>query len=128
MTGQVAEAGSGRQWLSGLGLAREQGWAAPDLRRRLQLILAGLWLLDAILQFQAFMFSKGFAQMLAGTGPGNPSVIAGPISWVARVIAHYPTPTNAAFAFIQLVIGLGIAYRPTLRTALALSVAWSLAV
>jgi hypothetical protein len=128
MTGQVAEAGSGRRWLSSVGVAREQAWAAPDLRRRLQLVLAGIWLLDALLQFQAFMFSKGFAQMLAGTGPGNPSVIAGPISWAARIIAHYPTPTNAAFAFIQLAIGLGIAFRPTLRTALALSVAWSLAV
>ena len=107
---------------------REDAWAAPDARRKLQLALAGIWLLDAILQFQAFMFSKGFSQMLAGTGPGNPGVIAGPISWSARLIAEHAIVTNALFAAIQLLIGLGIAYRPTVRLALGVSIAWALGV
>lgn len=116
------------RWLSGIGVVREDGWTAPDARRKLQLLLAGLWLLDAILQFQAFMFSKGLAQMLGATGPGNPGVIAGPISWTARLVAQHGVVTNAIFATIQLLIALGIALRPTIRLALGVSIAWSLAV
>jgi hypothetical protein len=116
------------RWLTGLGILREAQWAAPDVRRRLQLGLAGIWLLDAILQFQTFMFSKGFAQMLAGTGPGNPAVIASPIHWASQIISEHGTATNAVFALIQLAIGLGIAWRPTVRLALAGSVAWAIAV
>jgi hypothetical protein len=115
-------------WLRGLSLAGEGRWAVPDVRRKLQLALAGIWLLDAILQFQAFMFSKGFAQMLAATAPGNPAFIADPINWAARVISDHGTSANAAFAVIQLLIGLGIALRPTTRIALGASVAWALAV
>jgi hypothetical protein len=36
--------------------------------------------------------------------------------------------TNAAFATIQLLIALGIAWRPTVKAALAASIAWSLGV
>ena len=109
-------------------LAGEDRWAVPDVRRRLQLALAGIWLLDAILQFQAFMFTKGFAQLLAGTAPGNPAFIADPINWAARIISEHGTSANAAFAIIQLLLGLGIALRPTTRIALAASIAWALAV
>jgi hypothetical protein len=128
MTSSVTEARPADRWLSGMGVVREDGWTAPDARRKLQLLLAGIWLLDAILQFQAFMFSKGFAQMLGATGPGNPGVIAGPISWAARIIAQHGIVTNAIFAAIQLLIALGIAFRPTLRLALGVSIAWALAV
>jgi hypothetical protein len=116
------------RWLTGLGILREAQWAAPDVRRRLQLGLAGIWLLDAILQFQTFMFSKGFAQMLSGTGPGNPAVIASPIHWASQIISEHGTATNAVFALIQLAIGLGIAWRPATRLALAGSVAWAVGV
>jgi hypothetical protein len=127
MTGYAAQAGPGR-WLGGIGLAREERWAAPDVRRRLQLALAGIWLLDGILQFQQFMFGSGFSQMLAGTAPGNPGFIASPISWAARIIAQQPTATNALFALIQVLLALGIALRPTVRPALAASVVWALGV
>ena len=98
------------------------------MRRRLQLALAGIWLLDAILQFQAFMFTKGFAQMLGATAPGNPAVIADPINWAARIIGQHGTATNAVFALIQLLLGLGIAWRPTVRLALGASIVWALGV
>ena len=48
------------------------GW-----RRTLQLALAALWLLDAVLQYQTFMFSQGFPRMLAATATGNPGPLAG---------------------------------------------------
>ena len=67
----------------------EASLAAPDVRRLLQLALAGLWLLDALLQYQSFMFSKAFTQMMAGTASGNPSVVASPINWNATLIEHH---------------------------------------
>jgi hypothetical protein len=115
-------------WLRIRGLASQDQWAIPDVRRKLQLALAGIWLLDGLLQFQAFMFTKGFAQMLAGTAPGNPSFIAEPITWAARIISDHATAANTAFAFIQVLLGLGIALRPTIRIALGASIAWAIAV
>jgi hypothetical protein len=105
-----------------------ESWQAPDARRWLQLTLGATWLLDAVLQYQAFMFTKAFGQMLADTASGNPAVIADPITWAARIIEDHPGPANAAFATIQLLIGLGIVWRPTVRITLASSVVWSVAV
>ena len=101
---------------------------SPDARRAFQLVLAGIWLLDAVLQYQSFMFTKAFGQMLAGTAAGNPSVIARPITWDANLVEHHLVLLNTIFATIQLLIGLGIAYRPTVRVALAASIAWAIGV
>ena len=104
------------------------GIAALDPRRQLQLALGVIWVLDGILQYQPSMFTKSFPGMLAESAHGNPAVIAGPITWSANLIDHHVVVLNAIFATIQLALGLGIAWRPTLRLALAASVAWSLAV
>jgi hypothetical protein len=108
------------------GVART--WAPPSFRRWLQLGLAAIWLLDAVLQLQSYMFGRGFSQMLAGTAAGNPWLIADPITWSARLIADHPTWTNAAFASVQLLLGAGIAWRPTVKLALAASIPWALGV
>jgi hypothetical protein len=103
-------------------------WEAPDTRRVLQLGLAGLWLLDAILQYQSFMFTRAFGQMLAASAAGNPAVIGRPITWAARLVEQHGSPLNTTFATVQLLLALGIAWRPTLKAALAASIAWSLSV
>jgi hypothetical protein len=103
-------------------------WEAPDIRRMLQLCLGGLWLLDAILQYQSFMFTKAFGQMLAATAPGNPAVIASPITWAASLVEHHGEALNTSFATVQLLLALGIAWRPTVKIALGASIAWSLGV
>jgi hypothetical protein len=102
--------------------------AALDPHRALQLALGALWLLDGMLQFQPSMFGRGFSQMLAGSAQGNPAVVARPITWSAGLIGHHVVALNAIFAAIQLLLGLGIAWRPAVKLALAGSVAWSLAV
>jgi hypothetical protein len=94
----------------------------------LQLVLAGIWLLDAVLQYQSFMFTKAFGQMLGATAAGNPGAVASPINWDARLVEHHTVALNAIFATIQLLLALGIAWRPTLRLALGASIAWSLGV
>jgi hypothetical protein len=113
---------------AGLGAEAGAARAAPDVRRVLQLALAGVWLLDGVLQFQAFMFSKGFGQMLVSTAAGNPGVVARPITWNAALVEHHAVLLNAIFATIQLLVGIGIAWRPAVRLALGASIAWSLAV
>jgi hypothetical protein len=87
-----------------------------------------MWLLDGVLQYQPVMFTRAFGQMLAESATGNPAVVAEPITWAARIIEHNPAPTNAAFATIQVALGLGIAWRRTVRVTLAASIVWSLAV
>ena len=94
----------------------------------LQLALAAIWMLDAVLQYQSFMLTKAFGQMLAATAPGNPSVIASPITWNANLVEHHAAVLNGAFATVQLVIAIGIAWRPAARIALGASIAWSLGV
>jgi hypothetical protein len=96
--------------------------------RQLQLALGAIWLLDGLLQYQPFMFGKGFPQMLTGAAQGNPALVARPITWSATLIGQHLALTNAAFATIQVAIGLGIAFRPTVKPALIASVGWSLAV
>jgi hypothetical protein len=123
-----AAAGRPRAAEAGAGVAAASGWAAADLRRRLQLVLAAIWLLDAILQFQSAMFTRAFAQMLAGGAAGNPGLLARPIGWSAALIGQHTAASNAAFAVVQLGLGLGIAWRPATRIALGASIAWALGV
>jgi hypothetical protein len=125
---EVAVAGGRTEWRGRVGTEVQPAGARLDTRRVLQLALAAIWLLDAWLQYQSFMYTRAFGQMLAATAPGNPSVIARPITWDATLVEHHLVLINTLFATIQLLIGLGIAFRPTVRYALALSVAWSLGV
>ncbi len=104
-------------------------WSRPDGRRNLQLVLASIWLLDGVLQLQGFFFTKAFGnQMLSMTARGNPSVIAHPITWSGSTIAHHAVVTDSLFVLVQVAIGLGIAWRPTLKVALVASIVWSLGV
>jgi hypothetical protein len=97
-----------------------------DIRRALQLVLATVWLVDGLLQFQPFMFTRAFgSQMLAATAQGNPSAVAHSITWADLVIGHHSVVADAVFAVVQILIGFGIAWRPTIKPALALSIAWS---
>src|SRR3984957_19515063 len=125
----VAVVGSSRAALRGkLGVETQPALARPDARRALQLGLAAVWLLDGVLQFQPFMYTRAFAQMLGSAADGNPAVIARPITWDATLVEHHLVLLNTIFAVTQLLLGLGIAFRPTVRVALAASVAWSVAV
>src|SRR5580658_6878733 len=111
-----------------VGVAR---WRVPDSRRSLQLALAVFWLLDGVLQLQPFFFvpgARGFSGMLAGTAVGNPGFVARSITWNASIVDHHAVATNTAFAFIQILLGLGIAWRPSVRVALGASVIWSVSV
>jgi hypothetical protein len=104
-----------------------QAGSRPDRRRALQLALAGIWLLDAALQYQPVMFTRAFGQTLAASAMGNPAVVADPISWNAGLVQH-AVLLNAVFATVQLLLAAGIAWPRTARIALGASIAWALGV
>ncbi len=121
----------------GVPLRRDSGdgelspWRPPDLRRALQLALATLWLVDGLLQLQPSFFQAGgpgLSGMLAHNADGSPGWVAQSVTWNASVVNHHAPLTNALFAAIQILLGLGIAWRPTTRSALAVSVPWALLV
>jgi hypothetical protein len=98
-------------------------------RRRLQIALGMLWLLDAALQYQPYMFSRAFAtSILSGSAAGSPGLVAGPVLATGRLILHYPAAANATFATIQLALAAGLLWRPAIRAALAGTVVWSLGI
>ena len=104
-------------------------WRPIGTQRTLQVVLGLFWLLDAGLQFQPFMFRQSFVQTyLLNNAHGQPAVV----SWVITNIGHFIGPHiavwNTFFALIQVAIGLGLLYRPTVRYALALSLGWALGV
>jgi hypothetical protein len=85
--------------------------------------------LDGLLQLQSYMFTPAFAaHVLAPSAAGNPHWIAASILWASGIVAAAPVVANSVFAVVQLALGLGIAYRGTLRVALGASIAWSLVV
>ena len=92
-------------------------------------MLATIWLIDGILQLQSFFFTKSFGlQMISGMSSGNPSVIARPITWSGTTIGHHAVLTDAFFAVAQTAIAVAIAWRPTVKIGLGVSIAWAVGV
>jgi hypothetical protein len=101
---------------------------ASDSVRTLQTALGLIWLLDGALQFQSFMYGPGFISMLKGMAPSQPHWLASPLLWGATTMQHNQVLYNTLSAPIQIAIGFGILYRPTVKLALVVSFAWALVV
>ena len=102
---------------------------SAGLRRWLQIGLGVVWLLDAALQYQPYMFSRGFVTNIVDpASSGSPAAIANSVTGAGHILLHAVALFNAAFATIQLAIGLGLLWRPTVKAALAGTIAWGLAV
>jgi hypothetical protein len=96
-------------------------------RRGLQICLGVVWLVDAVLQFQPFMFGPFFVtQGIEPASDGNPAIVAGPATWASHLMLRHIAIYNATFATIQLLLAAGILWRRTLRPALAASIVWAL--
>ena len=95
-------------------------------RRGVQVALGVLWLLDAALQLQPFMFTAEFArQVLAPSGQDQPVWVSAPTDFFARLIAGHPAPLNVGFALVQLALGVGFLFPRLVRPAIVGSVAWA---
>ena len=101
-------------------------WPTPiRTQRALQIVLGLFWILDAALQYQPFMFGNQFVpSYITANAAGQPE----PIAWLINNAGHFISPDvgvwNALFATVQLVIGVGLLFRPTVRPALVTSFFW----
>lgn len=105
--------------------------AAPTwgAQRKLQIGLGLIWLIDGALQLQPFMFTRAFVtQTIAPNEIGQPGFVAGPVRLAAHLIEPHVVLFNLLAATIQVLIGLGLIYRPTVKAALLTSFGWALGV
>jgi hypothetical protein len=109
-------------------LDRLKAYFFSDTRRSVQTVLGLIWLLDGGLQFQSFMYGKGFIQMLTGMAPAQPHWLASSLLWGAHTMAAHQVLYNTLSALIQIAIGLGLLYRPAVKQALVVSFVWALVV
>jgi hypothetical protein len=92
-------------------------------------VLGLFWLLDAALQFQPYMFGRGFVDnFILANAAGQPTVIR----WLITNVGHFVEPHsawwNTLFALVQVVIAVCLLTRRAVKPALALSFAWALGV
>lgn len=119
-------------------LARYSGvgrmpWSKVSAQGRWQLGLTWglglLWLLDAALQYQPYMFTRAFPnEIIRPTADGSPVWVHAPVDWAASLLSEHVIVFNALFATAQLAIAVGLFWRRTVRLALAASIVWSLLV
>ncbi|MBO0885740.1 MAG: hypothetical protein J2P17_36475, partial [Mycobacterium sp.] len=107
-------------------------WAGRDLasiRRHLAVCLGLIWLMDAALQFQPYMFGPFFVtQTIQPAAAGNPEIVANSITWASHLMLQHQPLSNALFAGIQLVLAVGILIPRTCKPTIAASMAWALSV
>jgi hypothetical protein len=109
-------------------LDRVKAYFFSDSRRSAQTVLGLIWVLVGGLQFQSFMYGKGFIQMLTGMEAGQPGWVASSVNRGAIIMQSHQGVFNSLAAVTQVAIGLGILYRRTTKPAILVSFGWSLVV
>lgn len=75
------------------------------------------------------MFTRSFVtEIVAPNTAGQPVFVAWPVRLAERLIEPRIVLFNAFAASIQILIGLGLLYRPTVKVALLTSFAWALGI
>jgi hypothetical protein len=97
--------------------------------RKLQIALGVIWLIDGALQLQPFMFGRAFVtEIIAPNETGQPGFVAAPIRLAAHLIEPRVALFNLVAVIIQMLIGIGLIYRRTVKAALLTSFGWALGV
>ena len=94
-------------------IERVKAYFFSDSGRAIQTVLGLIWLLDGALQFQAFMYGKGFIQFLTNLTAGQPRWVSSSVTWGATTLRSHQSVFNTASALVQIAIGVGLLYRPT---------------
>jgi hypothetical protein len=108
--------------------SRARAYFFSDSRRSIQTVLGLIWVLDGALQFQSFMYGKGFIGLLQGLTGGQPGWVASSVNQGAATMQSHQVLFNTGAALIQIAIGFGILYKRTTKPAILLSFAWVLCV
>jgi hypothetical protein len=118
--------------LSGLLMRRRPALPAPSAgpaSRRLVLYgLAGLWVLDGLLQLQPAMTTSFLSSVVAPTMQGQPAPVAALIAAGVRLWAAHPIGFNVVAVYAQVGIGLALLLGREdglRRTALWASLGWA---
>ncbi len=94
-----------------------------------QIVLGVIWLIDGALQYQSYMFGKTFITgVILPNAQGQPGIIADPIKWLAGLIEPHVAIFNGFAATLQVLIGLALLNRRTVRPALLVSFVWVLGI
>ncbi len=102
---------------------------AARIRRIGQIALGAIWLIDGALQFQPFMFGKGFITgVILPNASGQPGIVASPLTWIGQQIEPHVALFNALAATPQVIIGLALVSGRKVKPALAVSFAWAAAI
>jgi hypothetical protein len=108
---------------------RRRDFRLVRTQRTLQVILGLFWLLDAGLQFQPYMFGRGFTTTyLLNNAHNQPDIVRWIITNVGNFVGPHVAVWNTFFALIQVAIGGGLLFRRTVRPALAASFFWAFGV
>src|ERR1700761_8001908 len=75
-----------------------------DSRRSIQTVLGLIWVLVGALQFQSFMYGKGFIQMLQAMTAGQPGWVADSVNQGAASMQSHQVIFNTGAALIQVAI------------------------
>ena len=97
--------------------------------RIVQIVLGCIWIVDAALQYQPKMFGQGLVnQMMLPMAQGQPA----PVAWSITTMAHFIRPDasvwNFFFGSVQLLIGVGLLFRRTVKPAIVAMACWAFAV
>jgi hypothetical protein len=91
-----------------------------------QVALGLLWMTNGALQFQPYMFGRNFVTgVILPASHGQPAIVAGSIEWMAHLIESHVGLFNAGAATLEVLIGLGLLYRPAVKLSLLVSFLWA---
>ena len=103
-------------------------------RRRMEMALGALWLLDGALQFQPYMFTRDFfSNVLGMANMGLPGPVSRVDFSVTGLLMAHPVAWNTLFASLQVALGVALLAGPRLgggrpaRWALPVSAVWAMA-
>jgi hypothetical protein len=96
-------------------------------RRRVQIVLGLLWLLDGALQLQPKMFTAHFASnVIAPAAAGQPTFVSSPIHFMLHIFLLHPAVFNSFIALTQVGIGALLLWKRTVKLGLPGSIFWGL--
>lgn len=96
-------------------------------KRKIQIVLGSLWLIDGMLQLQHQMFTKNFAYgVIQPAAQGQPHLMSTLMYFGIHVFLLNPVLFNSVVALIQLSLGLFILWKKTTRWGLLASIPWGL--
>jgi hypothetical protein len=103
-------------------VARIRSQRLPSAPRLGQIALGLFWLIDGILECQPFLLrSTLVTDVMDPVAAGQPRIVGDPIRWVGSLIEPHTTIFGLLIALSEIVIGIGLLNRRTVKPALVAS-------